>query len=158
MTAGLTAVNLNVYPYNQATVVDYEGGNAGTASVAPQLSNWAVGTGSLTHSDAGALTAYPATGSGGTAGVYTPGNTYYVAGFLDGEQRARLFYTDGSTIGLPILKSITQTQYTDTVSTKGGGFKIVLTPNSANLIDATSPMTFYLDGYAILILAGTQYG
>lgn len=152
MAAGLTICQLNVYPYNQATVVDYEGGATGTGSA--QLTNFALSA----HTDAGYLTAYPATGSGGTAGVYTPASSFFVAGFLDGEQRSRLFYTDGSTIGLPILKSITQTQYTDTSATKGGGFKVVLTPNSANLIDATSPMTFYLDGFAMLILAGTQYG
>lgn len=158
MAAGLTLINLNVYPYGGTTVVDYAA-TQGTGST--QLANYAL-TG---NNNAGYISAYPATGSGGTVGVFTPASATYVAGFLDGEQRCRLFYTDGTAIGLPSLKYIAQTLTSDAgqvglsgTGTKGGGFKVVLTANSSNLIDATSPMTFYLDGFAMLITAGTQYG
>lgn len=150
----LTVGNLNVYPFGQSTVIDNENVGAG-------LTNYAL----TAHTDIAYISAYPATGSGGSFGVYTPSGSIYCAGFLDGEQRSRLFYTDGSTIALPTIKSISQTTYSDvgeigvgTQAIKGGGFKLVLTPASNNLIDATSPMTFYLDGYAILIVASTQYG
>lgn len=151
---GLTIGNLNVYPYNQGTVVDNENSGAG-------LTNYSL----TAHTDAAYISAYPATGSGGTVGVYTPAGSIYIAGFLDGQEKSRLFYTDGSTVALPTLKSVSQTLVSDAgqvglsgTGTKGGGFKVVLTPASNNLIDATSPMTFYLDGYAMLIVAATQYG
>jgi hypothetical protein len=148
----LSAVNLNVYPYNTgATVVDNEG----------TMANYAL----TAHTSAGYISAFPVTGSGGTVGVYTPSGAIYCAGFLDSSQVARLFYTDGSTIALPTIKSIAQTITSDLgqvglsgLGIKGGGFKIALTPASNNLIDATSPMTFYLDGGAILIIASTLYG
>jgi hypothetical protein len=152
----LSVANLNVYPFQQATVVD----NEGTAN----LANYAL----TAHTDAAYIAAYPTVGSGGTVGVYTPAaGTIWVAGFLDGSQIARLFYTDGSTIALPTVKYIAQTIYSDLGelgtnpaggAIKGGGFKIALTPAANNLIDATSPMTFYLDGFAMLIMASTAYG
>lgn len=141
----LSVMNLNVYPYGGAAVVDNEGGS---------VANYALSA----HTSAGTLAAFPTVGSGGTAGVFTPAGNVFVAGFLDGEQRARLFYTDGSSVALPTIKFIAQTQYTDSVGLKGGGFKVALTPSAANLVDATSPMTFYLDGFAMLIIASTQFG
>lgn len=143
----LSVTTLNVYPYGGASVVVNENANSSLTSYALSA-----------HTSAGSLAAFPTTGSGGTAGVWTAGATFYCAGFLDGEQRSRLFYTDGSAVALPTIKSISQVQYTDSVSVKGGIFKVVLTPSSNNLIDATSPMTFYLDGFAMLIIASTQYG
>jgi hypothetical protein len=147
----LSVGNLNVYPFNQATVVDNES----------SMTNYAL----TAHTDAAYIAAYPTVGSGGTVGVFTPSTSIYIAGFLDGSEKSRLFYTDGSTIALPLLKSISQTIVSDAgqvgvsgTGTKGGGFKVVLTPASNNLIDATSPMTFYLDGYTMLIIASTQYG
>jgi hypothetical protein len=141
----LSAVPLNVYPYGGNAVVN----NPGTGLTSYALS---------ANTNAGTLNAFPTVGSGGTAGVWTAGSTFYCAGFLDGSQRSRLFYTDGNSVALPTIKSIAQVQYTDSVSLKGGLFRVMFTPSANNLIDATSPMTFYMDGFAILILASTQYG
>lgn len=141
----LSVMNLNVFPYGGAAVVDNPGGG---------VSNYALSA----NTSAGTLSAFPTTGSGGTAGVFTPAGNVFVAALLDGEQRTRFFYTDGNSVALPTIKFIAQTQYTDSVGLKGGGFKVALTPSAANLVDATSPMTFYLDGFAMLIIASTQYG
>jgi hypothetical protein len=140
----LSVANLNVYPFGGAAVVDNES----------TIANYALSA----HTSAATLVAFPTVGSGGTAGVYTPSGNIFVAALLDGEQRARFFYTDGNSVALPTIKYIAQTQYTDSVGLKGGGFKVALTPSAANLVDATSPMTFYLDGFAMLIIASTQYG
>ena len=102
-----------------------------------------------------------------TNNVYTGTGSQYVVGFLDGEMRGRFFYTDGSTIALPLLKSITQITYSDaneisysgaTLGAKVGQFKIALTPASNNLIDAVSPMTYTVDPSVVLILGAGQYG
>lgn len=143
----LSVTALNVYPYGGVAVVVNENANSSLGSYALSA-----------HTSAGALAAFPTTGSGGTAGVWTAGSTVYCAGYIDGDQKSRLFYTDGSTVNLPTIKYIAQTQYTDSVGVKGGGFKVALTPSANNLVDATSPMTFYLDGYAMLIIASTSVG
>lgn len=140
----LSVANLNVYPYGGAAVVDNE----------TTITNYALSA----HTSAATLAAFPTVGSGGTAGVYTPAGNIFVAGFMDGSQVARMFYTDGNSVALPTIKYIAQTQYTDSVGLKGGGFKLALTPSAANLVDATSPMVFYLDGFTFLIIASTQYG
>src|SRR6185312_8290237 len=113
----LSVMNLNVYPYGGAAVVDNEGGG---------VSNYALSA----HTSAATLAAFPTVGSGGTAGVFTPSGNVFVAGYMD----------------------------SDSTGLKGGGFKVALTPSAANLVDATSPMTFYLSGYAFLIIASTQFG
>ena len=141
----LSVMNLNVYPYGGAAVVDNEGGG---------VSNYALSA----HTSAATLAAFPTVGSGGTAGVFTPSGNVFVAGYMDSDQKSRLFYTDGNSVALPTIKFIAQTQYTDSTGLKGGGFKVALTPSAANLVDATSPMTFYLSGYAFLIIASTQFG
>src|SRR6185437_14926803 len=123
----LSVMNLNVYPYGGAAVVDNEGGG---------VSNYALSA----HTSAATLAAFPTVGSGGTAGVFTPSGNVFVAGYMDSDQKSRLFYTDGNSVALPTIKFI------------------ALTPSAANLVDATSPMTFYLSGYAFLIIASTQFG
>jgi hypothetical protein len=150
----LTVGNLNVFPYLAGTPTDNE--------------NVATGYSLTSHFSSAYISANPATSSGGTFATWTPtAGTVFIAGFLDGSQRCRLFYTDGVAVGLPSVKYIVQTIYSDSGElgtnpagggSKGGGFKIALTPSATNLIDATSPMTFYMDGYAMLIVASTQYG
>ena len=118
-----------------------------------------------TLSTFGAVTA--STGVTFTNGVYTGTGSEYVVGFLDGEMRGRFFYTDGSTIALPLLKSITQITYSDaneiapasvSLGAKAGQYKIALTPASNNLIDSVSPMTYTVDGSAAIILGAGHYG
>lgn len=165
----LTIVNLNVFPFTSTN-------SAGaTATVVDAIWNGITIPASMTFSAAQNLltttyTAYPTVANGGVVGQYnfvSAGVTQYVAGFLDGEQRSRIFYTDGSIIALPTMKYLQQFQYSDVGllgtnpsggANKAGGFRIALTPASANLIDATSPMTFYLDQNAMLIFASTAYG
>lgn len=94
-----------------------------------------------------------------TSGVYTPGSTTYVAGYLDGESRAKFFYTDGATIALPTLTNITQVSQVDSAgNTKTGAFYVTLS-YTAGSQDATSANSqIYLDEFAILITSTAQYG
>lgn len=94
-----------------------------------------------------------------SSNVYTPGSTTYVAGYLDGENRAKLFYTDGTSIALPTLTSITRISQVDSAgNTKTGGYTVVLS-YTAGSPDATSANSeIFLDEMAILVTAGTQYG
>jgi hypothetical protein len=101
-----------------------------------------------------------------TSGVYTVSGTVYVAGYLDGEERGRVFYANNDTgtagvspeIGLPTLISITQLSQVDNLgNTQYGGYKIVL-DFGANSSDYSSPMNLFLDQNAMLIIASTQYG
>lgn len=93
-----------------------------------------------------------------TSGVYTPGSTTYVAGYLDGENRSKLFYTDGSTIAVPTLTQVTEVSIVDSAgNTKTGGFYVELA-YSAGSPDATSANgTIFLDEFAMLIESG-EYG
>jgi hypothetical protein len=93
-----------------------------------------------------------------SSGVYTPGSTTYVAGYLDGENRSKLFYTDGSTIAVPTLTTITQVSIVDSAgNTKTGGYYVSLT-FAAGSPDATSANgTIFLDEFGLLIESG-QYG
>jgi hypothetical protein len=93
-----------------------------------------------------------------TSGVYTPGSTTYVAGYLDGESRAKLFYTDGSTIPVPTLTQITEVTIVDAAgNTKTGGYYVELS-YAAGSPDATSANSqIYLDQFAMLIESG-EYG
>lgn len=93
-----------------------------------------------------------------SSGVYTPGSTTYVAGYLDGENRAKLYYTDGSTIAVPTLTNITQVSIVDSAgNTKTGAYYMTLSyaPGSPDATSANSQI--YLDEFAILITSG-QYG
>jgi hypothetical protein len=93
-----------------------------------------------------------------TDGVYTPGSTTYVAGYLDGESRAKLFYTDGSTIAVPTLTQVNQVSIVDAAgNTKTGAYYVTLS-YAAGSPDATSANSqIYLDDFAMLIYSG-QYG
>jgi hypothetical protein len=93
-----------------------------------------------------------------TSGVYTPGSTTYVAGYLDGENRAKLFYTDGSSIAVPTLTQINQVSIVDSAgNTKTGGFYVELS-YAAGSPDATSANSqIFLDEFAMLIESG-EYG
>jgi hypothetical protein len=93
-----------------------------------------------------------------TSGVYTPGSTTYIAGYLDGENRSKLFYTDGSTIAVPTLTNVTQVSIVDSAgNTKTGAYYVNLS-YSAGSPDATSANSqIYLDEFAMLIESG-QYG
>lgn len=94
-----------------------------------------------------------------TSNVYTPGSTTYVAAYLDGESRAKVFYTDGTSISLPTLTTITRISTVDSSgTTKTGGYNVVLS-YAAGSPDATSANSqIFLDEFAILITAGTAYG
>jgi len=94
-----------------------------------------------------------------TSGVSTTHAGAYIAGYLDGENRAKMFYTDGSSIALPTLVSVTQVSMTDASGTsKTGGYYVVLS-FAAGSPDATSANSeIYLDQNGLLIVAGTAYG
>jgi len=94
-----------------------------------------------------------------SSGVYTPGSTLYVAGYLDGENRAKFFYTDGATIPLPTLTNVTEVSIVDSAgNTKTGAYYVNLA-YSALSPDATSAnSTIFLDEFALLITSTAQYG
>ena len=94
-----------------------------------------------------------------SSNVYTPGSTTYVAAYLDGENRAKFFYTDGATIALPTLTTITQISQVDAAgNTKTGSFVVVLA-YTAGSQDATSANSeIFLDEFGILITSTSQYG
>lgn len=92
-----------------------------------------------------------------TSGVYTPGATTYVAGFLDGEMRAKLFAGGGTGgVGLPTLTSITQV--TDPAGGNQVGQLVVRVNPQAGSPDVLSWQTFRLDPSALLIIASTSAG
>lgn len=97
-----------------------------------------------------------------TNGVYTPGSTTYIAGYLDGESRAKIYYTDGVAISLPQLSKITQISQVDSAGTsKTGGYNIALTwpaasSGSPDLSSVSSQI--FVDQYCLLIIAGTAFG
>lgn len=94
-----------------------------------------------------------------SAGVSTTHAGAYIAGYLDGENRAKFFYTDGSSIALPTLTQITQVSIVDSAgNTKTGAYYVTLS-YSAGSPDATSANgTIFLDEFGLLITAGTAYG
>jgi hypothetical protein len=97
-----------------------------------------------------------------TSGVYTPGSTTYIAGYLDGENRAKLYYTDGVAISLPTLTNIKQNSIVDSAgTTKTGNYTINLawpaaTAGSPDLSSIGSEIM--LDPYSLLIIASTAFG
>lgn len=95
-----------------------------------------------------------------TNGVDNSTYTGYIAGYIDGESRAKLFYTDGSTIALPKLVKVTQVSIVDAAgTTKTGGYYISLgtwAPGSPDSASANSEI--FLDQMGLLIAASTQYG
>lgn len=92
---------------------------------------------------------------------YFPNTTQYIAGYVDGTEHARLFEPSnaaGNVYNLPTLLSITQIFIVDSAgTTKGGGFRVALTPGSGSP-DQSSPETVFLDQDAALILASTVAG
>jgi hypothetical protein len=95
-----------------------------------------------------------------TNGVDSSSYTGYVAGYIDGESRAKLFYTDGSTIALPKLVKVTQVSIVDAAgTTKTGGYYLSLgtwAPGSPDSASANSEI--YLDQLGLIIAASTAYG
>src|SRR5260221_12629262 len=86
-----------------------------------------------------------------TNGVFTAG-TVFVAGYLDGENRSKLFFTDGSTIPLPKMLNIKQVSQVDAAgTTKTGFYFLTLTAWSALSPDASSINSeIFLDADALL--------
>jgi hypothetical protein len=80
-------------------------------------------------------------------------SSQYIAGFLDGSERARLF---DASVALPQL-SVAPVQITDPQGNSTGGYYLQLTYASGSL-DAGSPAQFLLDQYAIVLVAGTSTG
>lgn len=92
-----------------------------------------------------------------TSGVYTPGSTTYVAGFMDGEMRAKLFAGAGSGgVGLPTLTSVTEV-LDPAGGTQIGQFVVRIAPQAGSP-DVLSWQTFRLDPNALLIIASTSAG
>jgi len=118
-----------------------------TLSNYPQFGN-ALG---LTNVDASAFTF--------TNGVSTT-YTGYVAGYLDGEGRAKLFYTDGQSVALPSMVKATQVSQVDAAgNTKTGGYYITLGSwASASPDSASANSEIYLDQMGMIIAASTAYG
>lgn len=100
----------------------------------------------------------------GTTLVNTSGfASTWVAGFFDGENRAKMFYTDGSTIALPTPVTVILNLYWNgafgvaTPKYQFGPVKLQVTFATGST-DAASPATYVLDENALVILASTAYG
>ena len=100
----------------------------------------------------------------GTQLVHTSGfaNTW-IAGFLDGENRAKLFYTDGSTIALPTpVTTILHLYWNGAFGVAMPAYQFgpvdLLVSFATGSTDAASPALYKLDPNALVILASTQYG
>lgn len=94
-----------------------------------------------------------------TSGLSTTNAGSYIAGYMDAENRAKFFYTDGASIPLPTLTQVTQVSIVDAAgTTKTGAYYVVVAFNAASP-DATSANSeIYLDQSGLLIKASTQYG
>lgn len=118
------------------------------------------------------LSAYPQFGSAAgltsvnassftfTNGVDSSTYTGYVAGYVDGESRAKLFWTDGSTIALPKLVKVTQVSQVDAAgTTKTGGYYLTLGTWASSSPDSSSANSeIYLDQLGLILAASTAYG
>lgn len=108
----------------------------------------------------------------GTTNVYKAGAQQLVnvgstaillAGFIDGENRAKMFYTDGSTISLPTVATVIISLYWNGAFGVGtpawayGPVKLIVTYATGST-DAASPSQFTLDQNAQLIVSSTAYG
>lgn len=93
----------------------------------------------------------------------------YVAGYVDGSERGRMFVNASGTPlnaianSLPKIASISQVTQVDgtyggTGSTIGGGWKVTLTVSSLDTSNASSVMSFFLDSDAYFIKASTNNG
>jgi|SRR6185437_3409453 len=140
----LSVFNLNVYPYLLGgTVTNNEGGGV-------------TGYAMTAHNVSSTLVAFPSVGSGGTAGVFVPSSSTPVAGWVDGD-KGKWFYTDGHSVALPTLVSVTQTQISDTAGLRGGPFTVKVS-YAANDPQVNGPSAFVLSEIACLIIASTPYG
>ena len=106
----------------------------------------------------GAASGHTTAGVTFTSGVYTPGSTTYIAAYYDGESRSKVFYTDGNTIAVPTLTSITQVSQVDAAGvTKTGGYTVVLSYASGSPDAVSANSQIFLDEFGVLIESG-QYG
>lgn len=93
----------------------------------------------------------------------TVGGGQFVAGYVDGEERGRLFIAPNQAPpvanSLPVTVSVSQTSIVDSAgNTKTGGFKVQINPNALDTTNASSPMTIYVDQNAQFIIASTNNG
>ena len=95
-----------------------------------------------------------------TNGVDSSTYTGYIAGYVDGESRAKLFWTDGQSIALPKLVKVTQVSIVDAAgTTKTGGFYVTLGSWATGSPDSSSANSeIYLDQMGLLLAASTAYG
>lgn len=98
-------------------------------------------------------------------GSLTTSGGQYVAGYLDGTQRAKLFINSSGTPlsgianSLPSTLSVTETTQVDAAgNTKSGGYKVAITVNALDTVDASSPQTVYVDTDAYFIVGSTSNG
>lgn len=94
-----------------------------------------------------------------TNGISTTNANSSIAGYLDGENRAKFFYTDGSSIALPTLVQVAQVNIVDAAGTTKAGAYYVTLSFAAGSPDATSANgTIFLDEFGLLIKASTTFG
>ena len=98
-------------------------------------------------------------------GSLTTSGGQFVAGYLDGEQRAKLFINasgtplSGIANSLPSTVSVTQTSIVDSAgSSKTGGFLVKISLAAADTVNIGSPQTVYVDPDAWFIIASTNNG
>lgn len=89
----------------------------------------------------------------------------FVAGYLDGEQRAKLFINSAGTpangiaSSLPSTVSTTQITQVDAAgSSKVGGWKVVINPAAVDTTNFSSPQTVFVDQSAWFLIASTANG
>lgn len=94
-----------------------------------------------------------------TNGVSLTNAGSFIAGYLDNENRAKLFYTDGATIPLPTLVSVTQVSQVDAAgTTKTGGYYLNLSYSGLSPDATSANATIFLDEFSLLVKASTQFG
>lgn len=88
-----------------------------------------------------------------------------VAGYLDGEQRAKLFINSSGTPlsgianSLPTTISTTQiTQIDSAGNSKTGGWKVVIQSAAVDTVNYSSPQTIFVDPDAWFLIASTSNG
>lgn len=89
----------------------------------------------------------------------------FVAGYLDGEQRAKLFINSSGTPlngianSLPATVSTSQiTQIDSAGNSKVGGWKVVIQPNALDTTNYSSPQTVFVDQDGWFLVASTSNG